>query len=673
MIKNLKISQKLILLILIGSILPLIITSFIGYSSLDSVLTNKISNQIKEKGISKANEVNQWLTARKDEIKATANVPTLRKGATEKERAKYTAYNLYRLKNNHENVYDAQWSTDTFGNFIFAAPDSNGNVKSKSNGSIKDRDYWNKLISGKTIISKPIVSRSTGKLAVVIASPIKGYDGQIKGSVGNNILLTYINNTLKDIGLSDNSFAVLTTENGTYIIHPNEEMIMKKNATSEKDALSKAIVNLNGDNKKELKTINYKDRKKIVYNKNIPESNWTFTIVADYDELFAERKALIQKYILTFILILILVIIIGYIIIINIKRPINDVKNIFTKASSGDLSSRAKINSKDEVGELAKGFNKVMDDIGKLINEVKISANTVLNSSNSLSEITEQTSNATNDVAQTMNEISESANEQAKDTEEGASNINNLANNIQEVSSAIDNISDGFDKTISLNNQGLDIVNILTDKTKENDKANDDVRKSILDVNNSMEEIGTIIDTISQIAEQTNLLALNAAIEAARAGESGKGFAVVSDEIRKLAEESSDSTEQIKNIINNIKAKAENAVDSTNSSREIVKEQAKSVEKTETVFNDISTSVENLTHKVKEINNTSEEMLKNKNKMVNIIENISASSEETSAATQQVSASSEEQLSSMEEVSSYANNLKTLAEKLEDVVNKFKI
>jgi len=195
----------------------------------------------------------------------------------------------------------------------------------------------------------------------------------------------------------------------------------------------------------------------------------------------------------------------------------------------------------------------------------------------------------------------------------------------------------------------------------------------VTDMNKSVKEISMISDAINAITEQTNLLALNASIEAARAGEAGKGFAVVADEIRKLAEQSKNSTEQIKSIIGNIQLKAITAVQAMDSTKKSNLDQNEAVTKTEQIFNDILFSITTLTEKVGTVENSVESMQVQKQIFVTQIENTSAISEETASSTEEVTASTEEVTATMDKFTQHTEELQQLAEKLKEEIDKFKI
>lgn len=673
MYKNIKLVTKLVLFSLLISILPLIFTFLSNYILVDKLLNKNVYELVNEKAMSRMNDFNQWIVGKKDEVDAMANDPILRKGASEEERVNYTAYNLYRMKANHKDLYDAQWSTDAEGNFIYAEPDENGKVKKISKGTIKNRDYWQQLITGNTIVSNPLISLSTNKTAVVIASPIKGNDGSYIGSVGDNVSLDYIKKSLENINISKSSFAVLTSKNGSYIVHPDSKLLVNKGLNTENDILSQTIKSLKTEKDGTFKKITYNGRTKLVSNYNIKEAGWTLSIIADYDELFQERNNLIHTNIIIMLLVLILVAILSTIIIRSIKKPIVVLENNLLKASKGDLTCKVDINSKDEIGSLANSFNVMMEDIRYIVNEVKNSSDEVFQCSEFLSKVTSETSHTASQIFIAVEEIAGHTDRNAKDTEVGFKKANILSDTIQNVSKYIDDTTNMFEKVEQLNRDGLNIIKLLEDNSDKVKKANMYVNDTINSVDQSSKEINIIIQTIEQISDQTGLLALNASIEAARVGEAGKGFSVVAEEIRKLSEQTVIATNQIKDIVREIQGKSKESVSSMSNNNEMLKEQFSTVNMTNTIFADTAKHITELTLMIQHIKSYTNDIVNKKDDIVDIIQSVSRSSIDTCASTEEITASFHDQVASIQEISEQAQKLKSNSEKLKNNLERFKI
>lgn len=195
----------------------------------------------------------------------------------------------------------------------------------------------------------------------------------------------------------------------------------------------------------------------------------------------------------------------------------------------------------------------------------------------------------------------------------------------------------------------------------------------VKDMNESTRLINTISETIAEITEQTSLLSLNASIESARAGEAGKGFAVVAEEIGKLAEQSRNSTEEIKVIIEGIKIKSETALKAIEATESVVKEQNLAVDKTQEIFSEILKSIGIMIDKVEEVKLSIVDINNKKQSTIEEIENISSISQETASASEEVTASTEEINAVMSKFTSYAGDLQLLSEKLGIEMEKFKV
>ena len=393
----------------------------------------------------------------------------------------------------------------------------------------------------------------------------------------------------------------------------------------------------------------------------------------DVEEAYAVFKQMRLNVILLSIGVAVLLLVIGFVFSKRISKPLERLEENTNKLSEYDLNiDTLAVTSNDEIGHLTNAFNVMAQGIKDLIQDAKTTTSTISETSRSLLTISDKIHTQTNEISKAMQRVAEDVTNQTHDITDGAEKTNQLAQSIEAVASSIEEVSDIFSRIENLNNEGFQWVTHLTQKSEEAHRAFAEVSEVVQNVDQNSNQIGVILDTVRSISEQTNLLALNASIEAARSGEHGRGFAVVAEEIRKLAEESAQSTEQINHYITTIQTSSAKAVASMENSKKIANEQNEIFQKTSDVFKQLSDNIRTLTEYIYQIETLNQDMNTKKDAIVTMIHGIQASSEGVSAVAQQTSASSEEIITSVSNLNQFASNLADLSKRLQNQISKFK-
>lgn len=373
-------------------------------------------------------------------------------------------------------------------------------------------------------------------------------------------------------------------------------------------------------------------------------------------------------------------VLIGGLMWLIIGRVVNAIKlleNVIHATTSLDFTDNEELESlnkrHDELGVIANGIMAMRQSLRTVTSTIVGTSDALSSSSEMLLQIANDTVRATDEISSAINEIAKATEEQAHDTEKGAEQVNQLSANIDKVISGTLQIVDMTADIDKLSHTGAQTVEQLSIWSEKNKASSKQVSAIVMEVDKTSADVSSIVNTITEIATQTNLLALNASIESARAGEAGRGFAVVAEEIRKLSEQTSNATEDIKNKIEAIQDISRNAVKEIGTSLEIVEQNVKAAEDTSEIFNTIKTALDRTIESAKLVQGLSEEMNMRKENIIGAIQNISASAEETSAGTEEVSASAHEQLRSIETVSEKAEELSNISVVLKAEVQKFKL
>ncbi|MCY7912126.1 methyl-accepting chemotaxis protein [Bacillus haynesii] len=402
------------------------------------------------------------------------------------------------------------------------------------------------------------------------------------------------------------------------------------------------------------------------------------TLNADNAKTIYQRDSKEAGSIITLLIIviaasLVLSISIGLLMTRLITKPIKDIQALFTETEQGDFTVKGTYQSKDELGLLTASFNKMVAGVRSIIETVGETSHQVASSSQELSASADESTKASEYISTTIQELAVGSDQQVESVENSRTVIKGMTEFAGRISSNAEKAAATADQTALMSLEGTKAIDKVSAQMKSINETVVSLSEAFKHLTERSNEIGNITEVITSIAEQTNLLALNAAIEAARAGEQGKGFAVVAVEVRKLAEQSAQSAEQITRLITIIQNDTKQTMNSVISATGEVKEGLVVVHEAGGAFQKIENSITEVVTQINDVTNLVKNLTAGTSEIETAISGVKEVAETAAGSTQTVSAATQEQLASMEEIAAASQILAQNAEELQHLIQKFKI
>jgi methyl-accepting chemotaxis protein len=663
-------------------VLTLVVMTAISYKYSEALLNNEIQNKMSAKLGGTINDIEKQLSEHSTLVQGLVSV--VESSGTSLNTAQYTSLLEKTVAASNVTFGAGVWydpfiyksDLKYFGPYAYKDKDKVVFTEEYAN---EKYDYpnqdWYKIgknTKQKSVWTDPYYDDTTKVTMLTNTAPFYDDQGKFAGVVTGDLDFITLQKLISDIHLNFKADIFLLSKDGQYLSNPDQAKIMKGKITEDPNkSLSEAAkVMFNGQ--EGMFTYSRGGLRRVYY-APVPGFGWTLAIDVSETDLFAPLYALLYRMILVFVL---AIVVVGTVLMLYSRYIVTNitlVNQFATAIVQGDLSRSIVVRSKDEFGQMTENLNAMIKNFKGIIEGIVYSSQHLASSAEELTASADEGSRTTDQIVLSIQEVSNGVRQKLTSVDDTASSAQLVSEHMHSITQDIHLVTAGSVTTAEKAATGNNVVKKAVDEMQAISSKVAEAADVVNSLGIKSGEIGEIVALITNIAAQTNLLALNAAIEAARAGEQGRGFAVVADEVRKLAEQSSEAAGKISELVGEIQKETTKAVKTMNDGTVAVQDGITMVNSAGGAFQDILQGVTDFSKQAQAVADVVEKVGVSTDTIVSSIMEVANIPKEIAGSLESVAAGAEEQSASMEEIRKAATSLAQMATDFQGSVTMFKL